>query len=119
MKNIDLFIKYKQLSTQIKSISQKRNTIVNRHFPELLLPPVQESEDVEKRIQEIVAREIVHASVFLASSLGFTKSNWNKTIEKTLVELGLGEKLRCPSYRNMQRFEKLKHLIFKYLEKRK
>lgn len=119
MKKIQTIQKYKKIASQITTLTNTRNRIIAHHFPELLLPPLKVTEDVEKKIQEIIGRDIIHSSVFIASTLGFTKSNWNKTIEKTLVDLGLGNKLRCPSFKNMLRFEKLKHLIFKYLEKKK
>lgn len=118
MKNSKISTKYFQLINSAPKINKTRNKIIESHFPEILLNPLIEKEDINVKIKKIINKELSHPCVFLASSLGFTKSNWSKTIEKILIELGIS-KLKNLSYKNMLKFEKLKHLIFRFLERKK
>lgn len=111
--------KYVNLLHNSKPLVDKRTTLLSRHFYIGTLNTNSNKKTYENKVQEILGKEVSHPVVFLASSLGFTKSNWSKTIERLLIEIGLTEKLKASSYKNMVKFEKLKLLIFKYLEIKK
>ncbi|EJW01887.1 hypothetical protein EDEG_03641 [Edhazardia aedis USNM 41457] len=106
------------LVKKVEKVKKDRKEILERHFPELFETKPEAKKDLEIRISEIINKNISHPPVFLASILGFSKSNWNKTVEKMLIDLGLTSRLRYCSYENMQRYEKLKHLILKYIDKK-
>ncbi|KAM0677389.1 hypothetical protein BDAP_002072 [Binucleata daphniae] len=96
-----------------------RHKIVQHHFPLVLFPPMLEQRNLNNVVLDIIKKEPTHPPVFLASSLGFTKTNWNKSIEKLLNELGFTNRLKYTSGKNMIKYEKMKLLIMKYIEKKK
>lgn len=115
----ELLRKYINVLRNTNELVKKRKSLINKHFYIANIKPAEEKPTIENKIQDILGKEVNHPSVFLASALGFTKSNWSKTIERLLIEIGLTERIKCPSYKNMVKFEKLKLLIFKYLELKK
>lgn len=96
-----------------------RNSIIQAHFPVLLQPPIIEERNINNFVNDIIKKEIVHPPVFLASSLGFTKSNLNKSIEKLLIEFKFSNRLKYPNLKNMIKYEKMKMMIMRYFEKKK
>lgn len=95
---------------------EKRKKILKVHFGELYaMKPDEES--IENRITRIIGKIHPHPYIYFASSIGFNKMTWSKTIEKFLAQFGLGMRLKYPTLRNYQKYEKLKYLLLKYFER--
>ncbi|KAF9761600.1 hypothetical protein NGRA_2531 [Nosema granulosis] len=104
------------LLDEIEDLSSSRNRILERHFYELIRYNIDDLEDRDSMIIRITGKEPTHPNAFLASSLGFSRSTWNKKYENLMSKFGLGKKLKHQTFRNMKHFEKLKMLISKYFE---
>ncbi|EOB14419.1 hypothetical protein NBO_28g0058 [Nosema bombycis CQ1] len=104
------------LLEKVEELSSKRKQILERHFYELTKYNIDDLEDRDSIITRIVGKAPSHPNAFLASSLGFTKSSWNKKYENMFLKFGLDRKLKHSTYRNMLHFEKLKLLVIKYHE---
>lgn len=105
---------YKKIIKNISNLENERNTIISRHLN------IDFNRDKETRIKEIIGNSNINRScVYLASSMGFNKMTWNKDIENLLKEFGLKQKLEMGIYKNYKRYEVLKLLIQKLINKRK
>ncbi|KAI5179574.1 hypothetical protein NEOKW01_0037 [Nematocida sp. AWRm80] len=99
-----------------KRLKQARDTIINRHFGELNITVNLEEQEKLLLINEYINKDFVYPSVFLGSSLGFNKNNWNKNIEKVLEQFNIKQKPVYGVKENCLLFEKLKYLILKYID---
>lgn len=104
------------LLEEIEELSSTRQGILERHFYELINYNMEDLEDRDAMIIRIIGKEPTHPNAFLASSLGFSRSTWNKKYESLLSKFGLGKNLKHQTLRNMQLFEKLKFLVVRYFE---
>ncbi|EIJ88244.1 hypothetical protein NEPAR06_0349 [Nematocida parisii] len=94
-----------------------RNVVLNRHFGELSVSANLEEQEKLLLIHEYINKELVYPPVFLGSSLGFNKNNWNKNIEKILEPYGIRQKPVFCAKDTCYLFERMKYLILKYMEK--
>ncbi|TBU02704.1 putative DMAP1-like protein [Hamiltosporidium magnivora] len=111
-----LLVKYENILKNIDEYKKQRNDIIRLHFGELNTYNLREMRDIDQKILEIIGKEPIHPPVFLASSLGFNKMNWNKSFSKILGHFNLGQRLKYPTAKNAFKFEKLKMLLIKYQE---
>ncbi|KAM0687513.1 hypothetical protein COBT_001243 [Conglomerata obtusa] len=81
------------LDEHIAHLSSKlptyRTEIIQRHLPTLHFPPMIEQKNLDSVIRDIIKKDVTYPPIYLASLLSFTKTNWNRSIEKLLGELGL------------------------------
>lgn len=109
---------YAEILNDLPNIIEKRNDMLAKFFPEIFtIFPVNDS--LETRIENILDKLPNYPFVFLAHFLGFTKMSWNKSVEKILGKFNLEMKLKHPTFKNYRKYETLKLLLIKYLEKRK
>lgn len=97
----------------------KRTEILNRHFGELNISAEIGEQERQLLINEYINKDLVYSSVFLGSSLGFNKNNWNRNIERLLEPFGLRQKPVFGVKENCFLFEKLKFLVLKLMERTK
>lgn len=100
-----------------KTLQMIRSEILNRHFGEICIPVLLKEQEKQLLINEHVNREFTYLNVFLGSSIGFNKNNWNRNIEKLLEPFGLKQKPLFGTRENCFLFEKLKYLVLKYMER--
>lgn len=98
-------------------MKQARAVVLNRHFGELTISANLEEQEKLLLINEYINKEFVYPAVFLGSSLGFNKNNWNKNIEKLLERFEIKQKAVLGVKENCFLFEKLKYLVLKYMER--
>jgi len=101
------------------TMRRARSAVLNRHFGELNISVKLEEQEKSLLINEYINKEFVYPSVFLGSSLGFNKNNWNKHIEKMLERFDLRHRPVFGVKENCFLFEKLKFLLLKYMERAK
>jgi Putative DMAP1-like len=102
-----------------KNIYARREQIINRHFGELNINAEIDEQERQLLINEYINKDLVYPSVFLGSTLGFNKNNWNRNIEKLLEPFGLRQKPVFGVKENCLLFEKLKLLILRLMERTK
>lgn len=107
---------YLKILKDIKNLKSKRESILNNHLYEFNNYNIHKLEDKDTKISRLTGRSFTYPNTFLASSLGFNRSSWNKKYEEILKKFGLKKKLKYQTFRNMKEFEKLKYLIIKYYE---
>lgn len=110
---------YVEVINNIKELRSTRTDIINRHFYELYNYNIDDLEDRDSRISRLVSRSFTYPNSFLASSLGFNRTTWNKKYEEILNKFDLGKKPKHQTLRSMLMFERLKYLIIKYFEMKK
>ncbi|KAI5188462.1 hypothetical protein NECID01_0093 [Nematocida sp. AWRm77] len=98
-------------------MQEARSIVINRHFGELGISPNLEEQEKLLLINEYINKDFVYPCVFLGSTLGFNKNNWNKNIEKLLEQFEIKQKPVFGSKENCFLFEKLKFLVLKYMER--
>ncbi|ELQ76413.1 hypothetical protein THOM_0600 [Trachipleistophora hominis] len=124
MPQLSLKKKHKLLSTyrdflgSLPSTLDRRRKILQTHFGEILVA-IPTEEDFESKINNIIGKLHPHPYIYLASTIGFSKMTWNRSVEKILDQFGLKMKLKYPTLKNYLRYEKLKYLLIRYFDKRK
>lgn len=96
-----------------------RDIVIQKHFGELTITPILEEQEKLISINEFINKEITYQPVFLGSTIGFNKNNWNKNIEKLLEPYSIKQKPLYSVKENCYLFEKLKYLALKYMERLK
>lgn len=100
-------------------LAARRLEIVNRHFGELNVGPEIGVQERQLLINEYINKDLAYPSVFLGSSLGFNKNNWNRNIERLLEPFALRQKPVFGVKENCLLFEQLKLLVLKLMERTK
>ncbi|AFM97649.1 hypothetical protein EHEL_010240 [Encephalitozoon hellem ATCC 50504] len=108
--------KYLEILNNIESIRRDRDDVLSAHFNEVNIYNINELEDRNAVIRRLINKELTYPNAFLASSLGFNKTTWNRDYERTLREVGMYKRPRYSTLRNMLLFEKLKWLVVRYHE---
>ncbi|ADM10889.1 uncharacterized protein Eint_010250 [Encephalitozoon intestinalis ATCC 50506] len=108
--------KYCEILNNIESIRRDRDDVLSTHFNEVCTYNISDLEDRAAVIRRLINKELVYPNAFLASSLGFNKTTWNRDYEKTLREIGMYKRPKYSTLKNMLLFEKLKWLIIRYHE---
>ncbi|ELA47063.1 hypothetical protein VCUG_01424 [Vavraia culicis subsp. floridensis] len=113
-----LLSSYKRFLESLPSTLEHRKRILHTHFGEFLVA-IPTNEDFESKINAIIGKMHPHPYIYLASSIGFSKMTWNRSVEKILNQFELKMKLKYPTLKNYSRYEKLKYLLIRYFDKRK
>lgn len=100
-----------------ENLKKARDAVINRHFGELSVSANLEEQEKLLLIHEYINKEFVYPPVFLGSTLGFNKNNWNKHIEKVLEPYGIKQKPVYGVKDTCYLFERMKHLVLKYMER--
>lgn len=108
--------KYLKIVESIDKKVRRRNAVLERHF-KLLLEPKPAQKNIEDKLVSILDKPLQLPPLFLASSLGFNKHSWSKSVEILLSEFNLEKKLKYPTMRNALLFEKLKTLVIRLCDK--
>lgn len=116
--NTPIVRKYVEVLNNIESIRASRQSILQTHLNELCTYNIDDLEDRNAVIKRIISRELTYPSAFLASSLGFNRTTWNREYEKTLNDIGMCKRPKYSTLRNMVLFEKLKWLIIRFHERK-
>ncbi|AFN82362.1 hypothetical protein EROM_010170 [Encephalitozoon romaleae SJ-2008] len=114
--NDPVICRYLEILNSIESIRRDRDDVLSTHFNELSTYNINELEDRNAVIRRLINKEFTYPSAFLASSLGFNKTTWNRDYERTLREIGMYKRPKYSTLRNMLLFEKLKWLVIRYHE---
>ncbi|KAH9386089.1 uncharacterized protein NEMAJ01_0985 [Nematocida major] len=100
-----------------EKLKMARDVVLTRHFGELGVSANLEEQEKLLRIHEYINKDFVYPHVFLGSTLGFNKNNWNKQIEKLLEPYGIKQKPVFGVKDTCYLFERMKHLVLKYMER--
>ncbi|OAG29940.1 hypothetical protein NEDG_01487 [Nematocida displodere] len=100
-----------------EDLKKARNAVINRHFGELNISVKIKEQEKLLLINEYINKEFVYPHVFLGSSLGFNKNNWNRNIEKLLEPFDIKQKPVFGMKDSCFLFEKLKFLLLKLIER--
>lgn len=100
-----------------EKLKKARDSVINRHFGELGVSANLQEQEKLLLIHEYVNKEFVYPPVFLGSTLGFNKNNWNKHIEKILEPYGIKQKPVYGVKETCYLFERMKCLVLKYMER--
>ncbi|KAI5161635.1 hypothetical protein NEAUS03_1695 [Nematocida ausubeli] len=100
-----------------QTLKEARQVILDRHFGELGISANLEEQEKLLLIHEYINKELVYPPVFLGSTLGFNKNNWNKNIERMLEPYGIRQKPVFCTKDTCYLFERMKYLMLKYMEK--
>ncbi|KAI5192042.1 hypothetical protein NEMIN01_1790 [Nematocida minor] len=100
-----------------EKLKKARNAVLNRHFGELGVSANLEEQEKLLLIHEYINKDFVYPPVFLGSTLGFNKNNWNKHIEKILEPYEIKQKPIYGVKETCYLFERMKYLILKYMER--
>ncbi len=112
----NILINFVKLLYDIEDLQNRRDKILDNMFWEYNNLNIHEFEDTITKFRRYFPERRSYPSAFLASSLGFNKSNYFSKYNEILQKFNLHRKPRVPTLKNALHFERLKILLIKYFD---